>query len=249
MAEAHRLPRTVWPREYRVELQADPNTDRFSGQVEIDVHMDAPDHTIEMHAKALQLSQAELQSDDGWVPLSIETNEARETVRFTAKENIPAGKACLRVSFAGKPNPGMHGLYIADDGHERAIATQCEATDARAIFPCFDEPEYKAKLQWTLRAPKNLVALSNGKSAAEPSLEGDDKVWRFESTRSVSSYLAAITMGDYESTPETIVRDTPIRVWAPRGRAQHGEFAHEITERFIPWYEDYFDVPYPYGGQ
>lgn len=36
-----------------------------------------------------------------------------------------------------------------------------QATDARMVFPCWDEPSLKATFDLTLIVPKELVALSN----------------------------------------------------------------------------------------
>ncbi len=243
---AHRLPRTIWPVEYRVDLRTDPRAENFRGSVEMDLDVRAASDVVEMHVKDLQLGEASIKEGDAWRSLLVEVDADQETVRFKSDAPLAEGEATLRVSFEGVPNPGMHGLYVADDGQQKAIATQCEATDARAIFPCFDEPEFKAKIGWTIRTRAGLVALTNGPALGEPETDGDDLVWRFKSTEKVSSYLAALTIGEFESTPETVVRNTPIRVWAPRGRAQHGEFAHAITENFIPWFEDYFAMPYGY---
>ncbi|HYO50217.1 MAG TPA: M1 family aminopeptidase, partial [Chloroflexia bacterium] len=72
----------------------------------------------------------------------------------------------------------------------------------------------------------------------------NSKVWSFSSTKPMSSYLAAIVIGDIASTPEESVNGTPNRVWARRGKEQMGEFAHRYTARLLPWYEEYFGVPY-----
>ena len=36
-----------------------------------------------------------------------------------------------------------------------------EATDARRVFPCLDEPEFKAPFQLTVGHRKSMTALSN----------------------------------------------------------------------------------------
>lgn len=40
-------------------------------------------------------------------------------------------------------------------------ASQMQATDARKVFPCFDEPAMKAVFHITLIHPPGTVALSN----------------------------------------------------------------------------------------
>ena len=78
------------------------------------------------------------------------------------RDRLSATRGRLSVRFAGPLAASMHGIYLATDGTARAICTQCEATDARAIFPCFDEPEFKAEIEWSIHTADGLVALSNG---------------------------------------------------------------------------------------
>ena len=242
MSAAYRLPRSVWPRTYKVELTADPAWETFSGHVRMDLEVEETTSTIEMHARDLDLDSAKL----GDRTAAIEMHGDRETVRFLSDTSIPAGPVELQVSFRGRLNSGMHGLYRAHDGVEVAVASQCEATDARAIFPCFDEPIFKASFQWTVRTSPNAVALANGPldSMAE---EDGRRVWRFAATQPVSSYLAAVTIGRYEAPPAVVSNGTPLRVWALAGKESQTYFAQAFTERLFPWYENYFGVPYPYA--
>jgi puromycin-sensitive aminopeptidase len=246
--KAYRLPHNVRPLSYDIELSAAPTRADFSGRVtmQLDVQRAAETTRIEMHARDLGLADAVLRVGGEEVLLSIALDPDSQTVAFFAPRPLPAGRVELQVAFAGQLNPSMHGLYLASDGKDRAVCTQCEATDARAIFPCFDEPEFKASLKWTLRTDRGLTALSNGPLDQLLSEDGTS-TYRFHATRPVSSYLAAVAIGDLESSAETTVNGVPIRIYCPRGKVAQTRFAHEYTERLLPWYEEYFGYPYPYG--
>ena len=42
-----------------------------------------------------------------------------------------------------------------------ALGTQFEPTDARRMFPCWDEPSFRARFQLTAVVPENWLAVSN----------------------------------------------------------------------------------------
>lgn len=241
-----RLPRQVWPARYDIELNADPERSEFEGRVTIAVQVQKAVRSIDLHARGLLVFAPTVLASGQRRPVQLEGLRDHEIVRLHVDPPLDPGPAELTLRFGGSLSAGMHGLYLASDGQTRAIASQCEATDARAIFPCFDEPEFKARLAWTVRAPKNQVVLANG---PVHSIEDDGaaKVWRFAATEPVSSYLAALTIGPYEGTEVTEVSGVPVQVWTTPGKRAQAGFAHRFTERLIPWYEAYFGVPYPYA--
>ncbi len=241
----HRLPKTVRPERYHVDISAHPAWDAFEGAVSMDLIAEVETDRVEMHAKGLTIEEPFFVVGDETIDARAAMDPETETVQFIAERALPAGRFQLTTRFSGKPNPGMHGLYLAKDGTERAICTQCEATDARGIFPCFDEPEFKAHLAWTIRTRPDMVALANGELEKTEEV-GDEKIWHFSETDLVSSYLAALVVGEFEGSDQSVAGGVPVRVWAMRGKKAQTHFAHQFTAKLIPWFESYFDVKYAY---
>src|SRR5207244_12756878 len=82
-----------------------------------------------------------------------------ETLPLSFEEDLPPGNAMLDLAWSGKFSPGLRGLYRAGP----LAVTQFEAADARRVFPCFDEPAFKAR--WNLQLvglPEGLAATSHG---------------------------------------------------------------------------------------
>jgi puromycin-sensitive aminopeptidase len=246
-ARAYRLPPHIRPLSYHIELTTDPSRSDFEGTVEIALSLQQASAQIDLHARNLTVSDAVVQPQGGdELVAQIHSQPERQIVTLSLPSPLPAGSATARLRFTGQLSPSMHGLYLGTDGVHRAICSQCEATDARAIFPCFDEPEFKAQLRWTLRTGPGVIALTNGTlDSAQP--DGAGQVFRFAPTRPVSSYLAAVVVGDFESCPEATVSGIPLRVYAPRGKVGQTSFAQDFTKRLMPFYEEYFDYPYPFG--
>ncbi len=245
-AKAHRLPTSVVPTAYDVDITTAPERDRFEGRVTMKLDVREATTFVEMHARELELSEATISIGGEHRPAKIELNAERQTVRFSTGATLEVGATELCVTFVGEPNPSMHGLYVATDGSSKAICTQCEATDARAIFPCFDEPMFKATLRWTIRTEPGLVALANGPLEREQT-EGEVVVHEFSASKPVSSYLAALTVGDFESPETTTVNGIPLRVYGTTGKGDQTPFALDYTAKLLPWYESYFDIAYPFA--
>ena len=73
-----------------------------------------------------------------------------------------------------------------------------ESTDARVAFPCFDEPSYKATFDITAIVDKGDTAISNGEIVSDTPGPGDKHTIKFSTSPKMSSYLVALTVGDWK---------------------------------------------------
>ncbi|HWG89753.1 MAG TPA: M1 family metallopeptidase [Candidatus Thermoplasmatota archaeon] len=244
--KAFRLPTHVLPSRYDVHLDARLDRDDFRGRVFTDITVTEPTPEIILHGRDLQIESARVSVGGKPMDAQVTLQEDRETLTLRFPHSVPAGDGFLEIAFQGKVSISMEGLYRARDGPEMCLATQAQETDARGIFPCFDEPAFKARIAWRITTDPTAVVLTNGKHV-RTERRGDGVTWTFEETRPISSYLFAFCIGDFAATPEERVNGVPLRVWGMRGKENLGTFALRFTGRLLPWFEDYFGVPYPYG--
>ena len=244
---AFRLPTDVIPRRYDIALEARIGSDAFNGSMVLALDIARPSQTITLHARDLLVSDVRLECDGQVLAGTVELDTLRELAVLSFERPLPAGPASLALAFGGQLNPGLCGLYLAQDGPEQLLCTQCEATDARAIFPCFDEPEFKARFAYAITTTPHATVLTNTPLlSVTDHPERSAKTWRFAVSKPMSTYLVALVIGDIAGTEAEVVAGTPVRVWALRGKEHLGAFAHAYTTRLLPWYEAYFDVPYHY---
>jgi puromycin-sensitive aminopeptidase len=240
-----RLPLDARPLAYRADLRLDLGADRFDGALEIDVHLTAPRAVIHLHAVALEIRAASAAVDGRTLPAATTADAESETVTLAFAEALPAGELTLQLAYAGAFSPGLRGLYRAG-----ALAvTQFEAADARRVFPCFDEPAFKARWQLTLSGvPDGAVALSNGAPIADQNDPRGGRRVTFAETPVLSSYLVAAVVGPLEASPSaTTANGVPVRTWAVPGKRNLTGFAQEAATAVLPRLEDYFGLPYPFG--
>ena len=238
----YRLPLHVTPRRYDLKLDAQLGREDFSGQVVITLHLHQPTGTIDLHARDITVLQAELMVNGQTYPAAVTMDPDNERMVLQFSQTFAVGEASLALTFQGKVSQMLKGLYLAQDRPEQLLCTQCEATDARAIFPCFDEPAFKAQFALEVTTPDPVV-LANTPLLSVTDNHGT-KTWKFAPTKTMSSYLVALVIGDVASTAEKVVNGIPLRVWAMRGKEHMGTFALDYTARLLPWYEEYFGTPY-----
>lgn len=243
-----RLPRDVVPRAYAIDLTTSPRRKSFSGSVAIELELRAPTESIVLHARGLKLRVATVRIGRKRHAARVRYQRERETASLHFDADLPKGPALLEIEFAGKLDERMHGLYLARSGPEIAIVSQCEAADARAIFPCFDEPDRKATFEWTVRTDPGLTVITNGlPRGVRTDRASGLAVHRFEPTPVLPTYLAAVAVGDFESTRERRVKGVPCRVVVPAGKLAQAAFAEEATDAVLPWFTVWFGQRYHYG--
>jgi puromycin-sensitive aminopeptidase len=238
-----RLPRTLRPHRYAVTLTLDLGAKSFTGQQTVELTLEKPSNEIILHATALQLGEVTYRAGGRqWTPVELRPVAVSETVVLRFGEELPAGKAELDVAWTGRFTEGLRGLYAAG----KVAATQFEAADARRLFPCFDEPAFKARWALTLRVPSGVTALANGTLVKE---EADGALRRltFQETEVLSSYLVALVVGPLVGTAEEKVEGIPVRTWALPEKAHLTRFGQEVALAVLPKLQDYFALPYAFG--
>jgi puromycin-sensitive aminopeptidase len=240
-----RLPAAVVPERYDLTLAVEPDLDTFSGSVTIHVKVRETVRSMTLHALELEIREATVQARGMQCSAQVSTDAGSETLILTLDRAIPAGPATVSLSFAGRLNQQMKGLYEAKVGTERYAFTQFEATDARRAFPCFDEPAMKASFRITAVIPDHLMALSN----MEVETESVDAAARrrtvtFAETPPMSTYLAALAVAKLVPH-KALIDGTRVAIYTTPELVALTGFAREVMQACLPRLNAYFDLRYP----
>src|SRR6266851_4162132 len=159
-----------------------------------------------------------------------------------------AGPHRLRIGFTARINAFGRGLffvdYPTDNGVKRMLSSQLEPADARRIFPCWDEPAFKATFALTVTVPRTFLAVGNMPVAHEEPVAPDKKQVAFAPTPKMSSYLFVFAAGELERlTAET--NGVTVGVVTTAGKREQGRFALENAVKLLDYYNDYFGIKYP----
>ncbi|ABF89934.1 peptidase, M1 (aminopeptidase N) family [Myxococcus xanthus DK 1622] len=245
---ALRLPDSVRPTRYALDLKLLPAEPTFSGSVSIDVDVSEPVRQVWLHGQDMEVSQARIEAGGRTLEARpVTASEGR--LGLLLPETLAPGKARIHIAFTGKVDrERSQGLYAVEEGGEPYLYTFFEPVDARRAFPCFDEPGFK--VPWTLRitAKEDHVALANHPIVSREKLPDGLARVTFAESKPMPSYLVAFVVGPFDVVDAgTAGRNAaPLRFIVPRGRGAETAYAASVTPRIVTLIEDYFDMPYPY---
>jgi len=247
LAAAQRLPEVARPDNYKLTFTPDLDKATFEGDETITLHVLKPTSEITLNAVDIDFHEVSITNGGATQKAKVTPEKDKEMAVLSVDKPLAAGLATVHIKYSGILNSEMRGLYLGKDDQGRKYAsTQFEATDARRAFPSFDEPDYKATFDITAVAPKGMVAISNQKMISDTQGPGDSHTVKFATTAKMSSYLAALVVGNFEYV-EGEADGIPIRVYATTGKKEMGKFALESAEHILSYYDKYFGIKYPYG--
>jgi aminopeptidase N len=126
-------------------------------------------------------------------------------------------------------------------------------SDANLLFPCFDQPDLKARVTLTVTAPRRWSVLANG-AAVRADSAAASVIHHFSETRPISTYLIAFAAGPYASVTRSrsLARGsaaTAVRMFVRASRAKEAEADSLIAmnTQALRWLGDWFGVSYPFG--
>jgi len=265
---AFRLPRDVKPTHYHVHILPDLVRTNFRGEVVIELELKHQRPSIELHAADITIDHAEIAPRGekarkalakpvlpgakpvgppiNQVAVAIVPHGARETVEVKFLRPVGPGKVALSLAYHGNLQERLRGLYLARVGDEKYAFTQLEAADARRFFPCFDEPDLKARFTFSVTARAGLQVVSNNPLERSANNTNGTTTFHFRTTPPLSTYLCALAVGELEGSPVKMAGKTPVRVWHVPGKRHLAGFALEAAVESLARLERYFGLPYPY---
>ncbi len=241
------LPKTVVPRHYTLRLAPDLVARTTRGTVRIELEVLRPVTGLVLNALDLAIDSAAL-TDDPAAPRALvpQLDPARQTL--TLPVELAAGPHTISITFRGRIGTQAEGFFVdrypTPAGDKLMLGTQFEPTDARRVFPCWDEPVYRATYDVTLVVPEKLMAVANMPVARETLLAGGLKEVVFARTPAMSSYLVALYAGEFESV-EGEQDGVKLRIITTEGKRASAVYALEATKRLLSYFNEYFGVRYP----
>ena len=169
--------------------------------------------------------------------------------------NLPVGEE-LTVEITGssyysRTGQGLHRMHDqADD--TTYLYSHLEPSDARRIFPCFDQPDLKASYEVHLTGPEGWQLLSNQPEVGREKTEGRE-VAHFAPTPLLSTYLTAFAAGPYVekhstwSAPDGTL-SVELRAFARASMAEYlDDEILQVTAQGMDFFHSNYGYPYPWG--
>jgi len=243
------LPKTVVPSRYGLRLEPDLTHFTTIGSVDIDLEALEPVEEIILNAVDLKITQAILEAGPAApTPLEPRLEPERQRVALKAPRTLAPGKYRLAIRFTGQFGEQQQGLfcvkYAGPGGPRVMLATEMEPADARRMFPCWDEPVFRARFELTAVVPANYQAVSNMPIQREAALENGLKEVQFCPTPPMASYLVVLVAGEFEELRDQ-VDGVQLRVLATQGKKKQGRYALDAAKELLAYYNRYFGIAYP----
>ncbi|HEY9294286.1 MAG TPA: aminopeptidase N [Microlunatus sp.] len=182
---------------------------------------------------------------------------SRLPFRTRSGENELIVTALCRYSRSGE---GLH--RFIDPADDRIyLYTQFEASEARRVYACFEQPDLKATFELTVLAPSGWTVIANSigdqpTKIASSQPDGDDSdansSWHFPPTPRVSSYLTSLIAGEYAvvtDSHQTLSGELPMSILVRESLKEYldADRIFATTKAGFDIFEKHFGFAYPFG--
>jgi aminopeptidase N len=172
----------------------------------------------------------------------------REHLIVPAKQ-LRTGKNRLTFSFESPIAASGSAVTRYVDREDRAeyVYTLFVPSDASSAFPCFDQPDLKARFKLDLLVPRAWTAVGNAPVTRTEIAGNSVRHIRFAETKPISTYLFAFAAGPFAeifATPggtRVFVRKSQLA----RARQEAPELLR-LNREAVHWFERYFASRFPF---
>jgi aminopeptidase N len=240
-----RLPKDVVPERYEIAVTPDLKAMSIAGRETVSLRVRSTTDHLVFNSLNETLSDVRF---DGRPVAAVASDDQQQLTTVRLGRPAATGPHRLTFNYRGKIETGPQGLFLQSYSYPggtpgQMLSTQMESTDARRLFPCWDEPAFRAVFEITFTVPSGWATVSN-MPVAQRSAHGAVQTVRFRPTPKMPSYLVAFTGGDLGHLSGHSGA-TGLGVWAVRGQESHGRYALDNAAEILADYNDYFDYGFP----
>ena len=253
-----RLPRDILPISYDITIKVNMSSDHFIGRVKIQMFIKKATQFIILNAEQMK-----------YVRLGVKDRHQRNVERLYVKNYgqylvIKLAKKLqqrvyyvleiiFKAPFKSYPSRGLYKLhnkpaYDLKTGkwmtQKDMAVTLFAPVSARRSFPCFDEPDMKARFALLLMHTPGYMAVSNMPRNAYRVTQ-QQAYSRFSSSLKMSTYLVNYAIFDYTYTETRTSNGTAVRIWSPKYTSRKRDYALHVAKETLTFYEGLFRLKYP----
>jgi aminopeptidase N len=240
-----RLPKNVVPQDYDIALVPDIAAHTVRGTEAIILKVRSATAMLTFNSLNETLDHVLF---DGRPVSAVESDDEAQLTKVTLAKPAAPGLHRLTLSYNGKIESQPFGIYTQsftrpDGMTDSLLSTKFEPTFARRMFPCWDEPAFRATFGVSLTVAATWATIGN-MPIDKRTVNGALATTSFRRTPKMPTYLVELTAGDFAEV-STSVGKTGLGVWAVRGQEQDGATALANARQILADYNDYFGYPFP----
>ena len=190
---------------------------------------------------------------------------------------LKKGENKIKILYSCDYNHNGVGLHhcIDPSDNKEYLYTQLAPFDSHRLLPCFDQPDIKAILKLKILSPCEWRVLSNSYEKSISDFKSNEelnpfnlneetinhlvnnhdiksknyKLYIFEDTPRISTYLYAICAGPYHCIENTSEFPIKLRIFMKESLKECGdpEEIFKITMAGMKWYSKYFGYQFPFN--
>ncbi|CAD8152598.1 unnamed protein product [Paramecium octaurelia] len=164
--------------------------------------------------------------------------------------NTIKGENCIMITFSVAFSESEFGLIKYTQNQATYIISLFCPNYCHSCFPCFDQPDIKAKIKLQLTCPKEWLAVSNMNPILIEQCSETQNQWNFATTPKISLYLFSINMGQWKKISNELHSGLQMNLYSEQEKYTACMNSNALIKRCIEegfqYYESLFGIPFPF---
>ena len=230
---------------YTLSLKMDQGAATISGTNLIDLTVLQTDKPLVLDFDGPRVNAVAINGE----PVSDFRHDTEQDSIVLPKGRVIKGANQISISFEAAythSGSGLHQFVDPVDNREYYYS-DFQTAYAMRMFPNFDQPDIKAVFELDVDAPKDWTVISNMPVAKSRQYDGR-RHSHFQPTLKISSYIMHLSAGPWAMWEDNSGK-YPMRLYARQSLAEYVDHENlfDTTAKGMAFFEQYFDMPYPFG--